>query len=177
MSPYSVGMEPADTRTDELEVGRRRWWRYAWIPALLLLVGVAWWWAFHPAALPTSAERVEATVKAGQTVYIGVPVGSEKERRLTIHSTSVSAEGAEVSAWVCTGGSIATTTRPEPFCEKWQRAEDADLRLAGGDQLVLGVQSDAPGTVEVGRVHVDFSEGLQRGRSDLGATYVVEFLG
>lgn len=170
-------MDAAPTPQDGLDVGRRRLLRWAWIPALLLVVGVAWWWAFHPADLPTSDTELTATVKSGQTVYIGVPAGTTKERTLSIHSAKSNAEGADLSVWVCEGGSVSTTTRPEPFCKKWKGAKNADLRLAGGDQLVLGVTSDSPGTVEVGRIRLDFSDGLQRGSSDFGPTYSVTFLG
>lgn len=170
-------MDAAPNPQDELDVGRRRLLRWVWVPILLILVGIAWWWAFHPADLPTSDDEVTATVKSGQTVYIGVPVGGAKERSLSIHSAKATADGADVSVWVCQGGSLSKTTRPEPFCEKWTGATNADLRLAGGDQLVLGVASDSPGTVQVGRIHLDFSDGLQRGSSDIGPTYAVTFLG
>lgn len=170
-------MDAARTPQDGLDVGRRRLLRWAWIPILLIVVGIAWWWAFHPANLPTSPTQMTATVKSGQTVYIGVPVGATKQRTLSIHSARVTADGAEVSVWVCAGGSVSTTTRPEPFCETWKGAKNANLRLAGGDQLVLGVASDSPGTVEVGRIRLDFSDGLQRGSSDIGPTYSVTFLG
>jgi len=170
-------MNSAPLASAELEVGRRRWVRWLWIPVLAVVVASAWWWAFHPADLPTSDRRLTATVKAGQTVYIGVPTGDATERTLTLHSVKAAAEGAEVDTWVCHGGSISMTTRPEPFCEAWTDAEDAELRLGGGDQLVLGVHADSPGVVEVDRVRIDFSDGLQRGTSDFGPTFAVDFLG
>lgn len=163
--------------TGDLDVGRRRWLRWLWIPVLAVVVASAWWWAFHPSDLSSSGRTIEARVKAGQTVYLGVPAGDDKARTVTIHSITISAPGAEVSTWVCHDGAIAQTTRPEPFCKKWTGAKNAKLAIGGGDQLVIGVTSDTPGVVEVGRAHLDFSDGLQRGSSDFGPTYRVEFLG
>ncbi|WP_235738945.1 hypothetical protein [Nocardioides alcanivorans] len=137
-------MEAAPVASDELEVSRRRWWRWLWIPVLAVVVGAAWWWAFHPTGLPTSDAVVTATVKSGQTVYLGVPSGETKARTLSLHSVEASSDGGEVTFWVCHGGSISSTTRPEPFCADWTGAKDAELKLADGDQLVVAVTSDSP---------------------------------
>ena len=170
-------MATAPVSGDELAITRRRWWRWAWLPGLLVLLACGWWWLMHPADLPTSDRELTASVKAGQTVYLGVPAGDTKGRTLDIRSASIEADGADVSLWVCHGGSVSTTTNPEPFCSDWTEAEGSEFKLADGDQLVVGVQADSPGTVEVGRVTLDFNDGLQRGSSPFGPTYAVDFLG
>ncbi len=166
----------------DLSVRGRRWVRWLWVPLLAVIVGVAWWWALHPEDLPRSDLVVEETVKAGQTLYVGVPAGDVPGRKLTLHDVKITASAtpdADVttSAWVCRGGSFSRTTTPEAFCQDWSEADDATLRMADGDQLVLAIRASSATVVDVTSIEVDFTDGLQRGTSDFGPRFRITFLG
>lgn len=167
---------------DSLQVRRRRWTRWLWIPVLLVALAAAAWWRTHPSDLPTSDRAVTGEIKVGQTLYLGVPAAADPSRTISIDDvdlkvTSSRSQDVEVSLWVCSGGSIGQTTTPERFCGGWHRAPGRDVELGGGDALVLGVRGTQAGTVTVERITVEFGDGLQRGSSRIGAPITVQILG
>ncbi|HEY9565782.1 MAG TPA: hypothetical protein VIR30_18605 [Nocardioides sp.] len=162
-----------------LEVGPHRWLRWLWLPVAFALVAIGLWWLGHPQALTTPDRTESATTKAGRSVYLGVTNGAQAGRELTVKDVDIpkaSAPGVTVKAWICKGGSIAETTDPTQFCTDVVEAEGNDLRL-GTDQLILSVESPSAAKVEVGRVTVNYREGLQRAEQPVGPTYSVEFIG
>lgn len=175
-------MSQPEAQADALQVRRRRWTRWLWIPVLLLVLVAGYWWRAHPADLPTSGTAVEGEIRAGQTLYLGVPASVDPSRAISIDDveltvTSDPRQDVDAILWVCAGGSIGQTTTPERFCESWHEAQGRDVELGGGDSLVVGVQAPTAGTVEVERITLDFGDGLQRGTSRVGAPIVVQILG
>lgn len=167
---------------DALQVRRRRWTRWLWLPVLLIAIGAGWWWRVHPADLPTSNVEQSGTIKVGQTLYLGASEAPTKSREITIDDVAlrVSSEPSQptdATLWVCQGGSIGQTTTPERFCKSWRKAKGATVKLGDGDSLVVGVQAEQPGTVRVERITLDFSDGLQRGSSRIGAPVRVAVVG
>ncbi len=166
----------------DLTVHRRRGVRWLWIPLVAAIGAVAWWWVCHPTDLPSSDRVVSAQVKVGQTIYLGVPEGDVAERTIRLRDVTVTTRtdpesAVTTSAWVCTDGSISQSSTPEAFCAKWSEADGAELKLGGGDQLVVGVTATSATVVEVTGVEVDFTDGLQRGSSNFGPRFEVTFLG
>ncbi|MFS3128784.1 hypothetical protein ACLM5J_10300 [Nocardioides sp. Bht2] len=175
-------MSQPDIDPDALQVRRRRWTRWLWVPVLLIALGAGWWWRIHPADLPNASSQTSGEIKAGQTLYLRAADDPHRSREITIDDVALKVsntpgQSAEVSLWVCRGGSIGQTTTPERFCDSWRKAEGATANLGGGDVLVVGVRADQPGTVTVDRITLDFSDGLQRGSSRIGAPLTVNVLG
>lgn len=170
-----------DPSTEALEVSRRRWLRWLWVPSLFVALAMGLWWMGHPADLPTDDRRVSATTKTGQSVYLAV-IGAQYDdtrRNLEIDHvdlpiTSGDSNDVDVLAWICKSGSIAQTSDPSRFCREVIEAEGNPFYLGGGDQLMIEVTSESPGTVEIGPVRLAFREGLQRGTLPVGSTYAVE---
>lgn len=154
-----------------------------WIPAAFVVVAIGLWWIGHPAALPTSGTAVSATTKAGVPVYFGITPAGEGRRSLEIDAVEISivspedATGVSVEALICRGGSIGQTSAPERFCGEVLPAEDNVLHLGAGDQLMVSVTAEEPGTVEIDRLEVGFRDGLQRGTRPVGPPYSVTVLG
>jgi hypothetical protein len=165
----------------ELSVAPRRWTRWLWIPAAVAVLAVIGWWTQHPQSLSTSADTVQATAKVGQTTYVAVTGRGDVERELNVSDVSVQllddADGVRVEPQVCHGGSISTTTDPDPFCDSLEDAEGATLKLGGGDQLILAITADTAGTVSVKQVEVSYREGLQWGTQPVGPLIVVDVVG
>lgn len=167
---------------ETLAVERRRWTRWLWLPLLVVVLAVAAWWVRNPADLPASDDVVVARVKAGQTVYLGVPVDVRGSRTIEVREVRITATGpadttVSTALWTCTGGSVSQTTAPEPFCDDWREAEGTSVSLGGGDQLVVAVNASVPGVVEVSRIELDFSDGWQRGSGRIGPRFEVTLLG
>lgn len=166
------------TDTAPLTVAPRRWTRWLWIPAGVAVLAVVGWWTQHPQSLSTSAETIHATAKAGQTTYVAVTGRGDVERELHLSNVEVDllddADGVRVEAKVCHGGSISTTTDPDPFCDSVEDAAGATLKLGGGDQLILAITADSARTVGVKQVEVSYREGLQWGTQPVGPIIVVD---
>jgi len=170
------------TRPGDLEAGPVRGVRWLLGAGVVAAIAVVAWWVTHPAALPTTEQPRTATTAVGTTVYVGVLGPTENgARTLHVHGADVSATDdgpdADVAAWVCRGGSIAQSTGPERFCDAVLPAEGTELRLGGGDQLLVSVTSDEPGTVTVPRVELAFRDGFQWGSQVAGSPLEVEVLG
>lgn len=171
------------TRPGDLDAGPVRGVRWLLGAGAVAAIAVVAWWVTHPAALPTTEQPRTATTAVGTTVYVGVlgPATEDGERTLHVHGADVSATddgpAADVAAWVCRGGSIAESTGPEQFCDAVLPAEGTELRLGGGDQLLVSVTSDEPGTVTVPRVELAFRDGFQWGSQVAGSPLEVEVLG
>lgn len=162
----------------------RRALRWMWLPGVFVVLALGLWWAGHPAELPTSDQAVSATTKVGAPVYVGVlPRAGEERRTLEVDTVEITvtspedATGVSVEALICKGGAIGQTSAPERFCREVVPAEGHTLHLDGGDQLMVSVTADDPGTVEVARLELAFREGLQRGSRSVGAPYSVSVVG
>lgn len=160
-----------------LEVRRRRWASWLWVPALFVLVAVGLWWMGHPAALSTSDDTVTVTTKTGQQAYAGLAAGGTP-RSIEITGVefatasdsegSLDTDGLEVRLWICRDGAISRTTQPERFCDDVLPARGNTVEIGGDDQLMLGVSSTTPVSLHLERVRLDYREGLQRATQDFG---------
>ncbi|KRF10886.1 hypothetical protein [Nocardioides sp. Soil796] len=170
-----------------LEVSRRRWLPWLWLPAVVALVAVAVWWARHPAPLPLTDSTVTASPKVGQRVYLGATRSDLEARDLAISSTSfrtadsstdgLDVDGLEVEAWICRDGAISQTTDPSRFCADVLPAEGNTLHLGGGDQLMLSVESPTPVALVLDPVEVAYRDGLQWGTDRIGSEFEVVVIG
>lgn len=149
-----------------------------WLALVVALVALAGWYATHPNALPTSETPVTASTPVGAPVYVGVlSPTSESARVLTIRGIDVDPDGdppVTVAGKVCKGGAIAVTTDPDAFCTSLVDAEGASV--GPGDVLVLEVNGELAGEVDLGRVRVAYREGLQWGNHEAGPPVTVTFL-
>ncbi|QIX27319.1 DUF2784 domain-containing protein [Nocardioides sp. JQ2195] len=168
-----------------LEVRRRRWTAWLWVPALCVLVAVGLWWTGRPSPLPTSDRSIEVTVKTGQQVYVGVSVDVDRDIEIsgvemeTTSSTGdpLTTEGLDLRTWICRDGAISQTTEPERFCADVLPAEGSSLHLGGADQLMLSVDSSTPVDLHLDRLRIEYREGLQRATQDFGPTFDIAVLG
>jgi hypothetical protein len=164
------------------EVGGPRWTRWLWVPVILVLAGFAAWWMTHPPELPDSQDTLNATTKAGQTIYVGLTADDDVDETRELHIRDVTftkqARGSVVvEALVCHHGSINTTADPEPFCDSVEKADGANISLGGGDQLVISVTADSSQIVTLEDVEVAYREGLQWATQPIGPTLVVDVIG
>jgi hypothetical protein len=173
---------PTDSRSG-FEVGGPRWTRWLWVPVFLALAGFAAWWMTHPEVLPTSNDTLDASTKAGQTVYVGVTDAADFDRIRDLHIHDVTfkkvtnGSGVLVEALICHDGSINTTTDPDPFCGSIETAIGSEIKLGDGDQLLIGVTPDASQIVEVRDITLSYREGLQWGTQPIGPDLVVDVVG
>lgn len=149
----------------------RRWTRLAWLGAAVAALALLAWYVTHPSPLPPTGEPVEATTRVDRSVFVGVPTGGQG---LTVRSWSYDVEGGRVDLLVCRGGAIGVTADPSAFCTSVERADGA--QLDPGDQLVLQVSTDAPGTVSGGPLHLSWRRGIQIGEQDTGRPVEVTVL-
>lgn len=167
-----------------LEVRRRSWTAWLWVPVAFVLVAVGLWWMGHPAALPTTGTAVEVTAKTGQQVYAGMTVDDDRNIRITsveVTTASDSADpldtdGLEIRTWICRGGAIAQTTQPERFCTNVLPAEGNTLHLGGDDQLMISVDSSAAVDLRLERLLISYRDGLQRATQDFGPKFDITVL-
>lgn len=156
---------------------RARRARRSRLPWILTAVGivalvVAWaiWYVRTPDALPTSTRTVSDSGAVGQEVYVGMfAVGDDFDRTVHISKVDVDVspgDGVEVEPLICRNGSISITTDAAASCEDLVTAEDADF--SDDDSIILSVTASKPGTVEIGRLEVSFSDGLKRGTDPAG---------
>ena len=176
--PFTAMTEPTTgTESPDLTVGRSWLGLYLGLSLALVLVGVAAWFALHPAPLPTSGRTVMARTPVGVPVYVAVYSGSQTDRTIHLSSVHVNAPAdstAEVTARVCVGGSLSVTTDPTGFCSRVLPA--AGTALGPDDSLVLEIQSSAAGTLDLDDLQVSYREGLQWGTQPVGPRVSVTFL-
>jgi hypothetical protein len=164
-----------------LEVAPRRWVRWLWVPAGLVLVGLAVWWMRHPAELG-KGDEVGAVTKVGRTVYVGASVlGSEADsRQISVRDVRVrtagETDGARLDVLVCHGGAIGVTATLEPFCDSVEDAKGATVSLPA-DQLVVAVTAETAQQVTVEEIEVSYRQGLQWGTQPAGPRIVVDVRG
>lgn len=179
-------MTNADPTTSDsssgFEVGGPGWTRWLWVPVILILAGFAAWWMTHPEELPSTGGTLDATTKAGQTVYVGVTDEDDIDETRELHIrdvtfTKVTRGTVDVEALVCRDGSLNTTANPEPFCDSVEKAEGATIELGGGDQLVIGVTAENSQIVELIAIELAYREGLQWGTQPIGPSVVVDVIG
>jgi hypothetical protein len=173
---------PTSDSPSGFEVGGPRWTRWLWVPVILVLAGFAAWWMTHPEELPSSQSTLDASTKAGQTIYVGVTRDDDLDDSRELHIREVTFKklyrgSVDVEALVCHDGSINTTANPQPFCVSVEKAEGATIQLGGGDQLVISVTADSSQIVELSDVKLSYREGLQWGTQPIGPAVVVNVIG
>ena len=176
--PFTAMTEPTSgTEAPDLTVGRNRLGLSLGLLLALVLVGVAVWFVLHPSPLPTSDRTVEARTPVGVPVYVAVYSGSQTDRTIALSSVHVNAPAdstAEVTAQVCSGGSLSVTTDPAGFCAAVRPA--AGETLGPDDTLMLQIRSATAGTVELDDLEISYREGLQWGTQPVGPRVSVTFL-
>lgn len=160
--------------------GRSRWpLRVAALVGLVVFVAATAYVTTHPAELPTSDGVTTASTPAGQPIYLGVfQAGADFDRTLDISGIkvfAVSTVPVTIAPHLCRGGSLGVTSQPELFCSELVGTEGA--AMTAGDEVVLEVAGDQPGTVTIDRVRVAYRESLQWATQSAGAPAVVTILG
>jgi hypothetical protein len=162
-----------------LQVRRRqRLGLVGWLLALVVVAAVVGWVSTHPADLPTSSERVTASTPVGTPVYVGV-FGAPSDFDRTLHVSgvkifAVSTVEMDITPWLCRGGSVGVTTTPDAFCSELVDTEGATMRA--GDEIVLEVSGEEPGSVAIDPVRVAYRDGFQWATQDAGSAAVVSLL-
>jgi len=174
----SVASGPEDHGPLAVTASRRGWRVATYVLLLLVLLAVVGWVSTHPKALATSDATVRAETPVAQPVYVGV-FGAPADFGRTLHVAGVrvfATSDAEVTIvpHLCHGGSVHVTITPETFCTELGPTECATLRA--GDEILLEVVGDAPGTVRIDRVRVAYREGMQWATQDAGARSEVSIL-
>jgi len=135
----------------------------------------------HPAELPTGGSPVTTSTPVTVPIYIGV-LGPDVDGGRTLHLSDVTVPitedpgTAKAAAFVCRGGSIGQTSDPAAFCEEIVEARGATLRLGGGDQLIISVESHTVGPVRLDPLQVTYRQGLQFATQPTGPRISVEVL-
>jgi len=158
---------------------RSRWLvRLAWLLGLLLVVSVVAYVTTHPDELPTTDTVVTASTPAGRTVFLGVfTATADFDRSIRISGVKVfaTAPGAvTIVPHLCRGGSLGVTTDPTLFCTELEPTEGATM--TAGDEIVLEVVGETPGTVTIDRVRVAYRENLRWATQRAGEPAVVTIL-
>jgi hypothetical protein len=153
----------------------------AWLAALLLVAAFVGWEAMHPPALPTSSVRITASTPAGQPVYLGVfTAPPDFGRALRVSGVRVFAtsnlpkDQVAITPRLCRGGSLGVTTTPASFCASMGTTEGVTLRA--GDEIVLEVKGEQPGTLAIDRVRIAYRDGWRRATQPAGAAATVTIL-
>jgi hypothetical protein len=180
MTSETPGAHGDDAGPDRLQVRRRS----PWLARVAALVGVAVVAAVvahvttNPEELPTSDDLVTATTPVGQPVYLGVfRADAGFGRTLDVSGVKVFAESTvpvTITPHLCRGGSLGVTTDPELFCEELLDTEG--VTMTAGDEIVLEVSSDQPGTVGIERIRVAYRDRLQWATQFAGSPAVVTIL-
>jgi hypothetical protein len=149
-----------------------------YVVVLAVLLAVLGWATTHPDPLPTSDERVDASIPVTVPVYLGVfGTGAGFDRNLHVSGVRVFATSTvdvTIVSYLCLGGSVNVTTTPDSFCT--ELADTEDSVFVAGDEIVLEVRGDEPGVVEIDRVRVAYRDGLQWAVQDAGAPAQVTIL-
>ena len=150
-----------------------------WAVGLLLAVAIAAWVTTHPAALPTSTTRIQASTPVGQPVFVGVfTAPADSDRTLHLSGVKVFAistvAGVEFTPHLCRGGSVAVTADPEPFCRDMDGTEGTTM--GAGDEIVLEVSAPGPGAVEIDRVRLAYRDGVQWATQEAGSPALVTLI-
>lgn len=181
VTPTAAAPEPSGSSALALtpRAGGRRGLRLtAYAAASVLVVAVVAWIGTHPAALPTTTNRIQASAPAGQPVFIGVfELPADSGRTLAVNGVRVFATSTvdtTVVPHVCRGGSVSVTTDPISFCSSIDPTEGTTLHA--GDEVMLEVTGSGQGVAEIDRVRVAYRDGVQWAVQDAGAPSQVTFL-
>ena len=165
---------------DRLQVRRRSRWpvRVAELVGIAVFVAVAGYVTTHPEELPTSDGVLTATTPVGEPIYLGVfRADADFGRTLDVSGIkvfAVSTVPVTITPHLCRGGSLGVTSEPELFCAELVDTEGASM--SSGDEVVLEVTGDQPGTVNIERVRVAYRDGLQWATQVAGSPAVVSIL-
>lgn len=180
MTSDTPGAHGDETGPDRLQVRQRSPWLLR-VTALLMVVVLAAVVAHvttHPQELPTSDDLVTASTPVGQPVYVGVfQADADFGRTLDVSGIQVFAESTvpvTITPHLCRGGSLGVTSEPELFCAELVDTEGATM--TAGDEIVLEVSAEEPGTVSIERVRVAYRDRLQWATQFAGSPAVVTIL-
>ena len=161
-----------------LQVRRARFGIVGWVLALVVAAVIIGWVTTHPAELPTSENRVSASTPVGTSVYVGVfAAPSDFDRTLHISGVkifAISTVEVEITPWLCRGGSVGVTTTPDPFCSDLVDTEGTTMQA--GDEIILEVSGDEPGSVAIDPVRIAYRDGVQWATQDAGSSAIVSLL-
>jgi hypothetical protein len=159
--------------------GRYRWLlRGLVLLCLVVLASAVGYVATHPEGLPTRDGVVTASTPTGEPIFVGVfAPGADFGRSLDISGVKVFATStAEVTITphLCRGGSVGVTSDPLVFCSEVVPTEGATL--GAGDEIVLEVVGELPGTVTIDRIRVAYREDFQWATQRAGQPAVITIL-
>lgn len=172
---HGDGAEP-----DPLQVRRRSPWqaRAAALVGVAVFVVSVGYVTTHPEELPTSDTVVTASTPVGRPVYLGVfQADAGFDRTLAVSGIKVFAESTApvtITPYLCRGGSVGVTSEPELFCAELVDTEGTTMEP--GDEVVLEVTGDQPGTVAIERIRVAYRARLQWATQFAGSPAVVTVL-
>lgn len=164
-----------------LQVPRRSRWpvRVGVLVGLAVFVSLVAYVATHPDELPTSDGELTASTPVGTPIYLGVfRADADFGRTLDVSGIKVSAVSTvpvTITPHLCRGGSLGVTREPELFCAELVGTEGASM--SPGDEVVLEVTGDQPGTVTIERIRVAYRDRLQWATQVAGSPAVVTILG
>jgi hypothetical protein len=180
MTSDTPGAHGDEAGPGRLQVRQRSPWlvRVAALVGIALVVAVVAYATTHPEELPTSDELVTASTPVGRPVYLGVfQADAGFDRTLDVSGIKVFAESTvpvTITPHLCRGGSLGVTSEPELFCSELVDTEGATM--TAGDEVVLEVTADQPGTVSIERVRVAYRDRLQWATQFAGSPAVVTIL-
>ncbi|MBJ7357522.1 hypothetical protein [Nocardioides sp.] len=180
MTSDTSGAHGDDALPDRLRVRRRSPWlvRVAALAGLAVVATTVGYVATHPDDLPTSDARVAASTPVGQPVYVGVfQADAGFDRTLEVRGIKVFAESTvpvTITPHLCRGGSVGVTSEPDLFCSELVGTEG--VTMTAGDEVVLEVSAEQPGTVSIERIRVAYRDGLQWATQFAGSPAVVTIL-
>lgn len=166
-------MAPAVT---DLAVSARAWRLLTGLVLVAGAVGLAVWYAHHPAPLPTEDRTVTASTPVEVPVYVGVANGATG-RTLDLSGVKVrttSNTELSVTPLLCRNGRVEATSDPAAFCEDVVNPEGE--ALTERDSIMVRIVSDVPAVAVVDPVRLGFREDLQWGTLPTGAGAVVRVL-
>jgi hypothetical protein len=165
---------------EALTLRKRSPWlvRLVWLLGVALAATVVAYVATHPDELPTTDGVVTASTPSGRPVFVGVfaaPAGFGRSVHVSGVKVFATAPGpVTITPHLCRGGSVGVTTDPTPFCSEVVPTEGATLRA--GDEIVLEVVGDVPGTIAIDRVRIAYRDDFQWATQRAGRPAVVTIL-
>lgn len=180
MTSETSGAHEDAAGAERLQVRRRSRWpvRVAELVGIAVFVAVVGYVATHPEELPTSEGVLTASTPVNESIYVGVfRADADFGRTLEISGVkvfAVSSVAVTITPHLCRGGSLGVTSEPELFCAELVGTEGASM--SPGDEVVLEVVGDQPGTVTIERVRVAYRDGLQWSTQFAGSPAVVTIL-
>ncbi len=140
----------------------------ALVVAGVLLLGWLLWFVRTPDDLPTEGRTATAAGVVGTPIYVGM-FSPDPDFDRTLHLSKVTADhepDLEITPLLCRAGTLGVTTEPEQFCSELLAIDGATL--TAGDSIVLRVEAGQPVSATVGRIVVDFRDGMSWGAKPAG---------